>query len=186
MDESAIIERCQRGEMQHFGLLYDAYIGKIYRFVYYKTMHRESAEDLTSQTFFKALEAMPSFDLRKGSFSSWLYRIARNNVIDFYRTNRNIDDIDSVYGLSATTDTAADLDVAQLLAEVRTYLESLKPEQREIVMLRLWDQLSYREISEITGKSIGNCKMTFSRTLARLRAVLPITSLILLLLIINR
>ena len=94
--ESQVIKKCQAGELKQFGQLYDSYIKKIYNFVYYKTWHRQTAEDLTSQTFFKALTKIKQFDEIKGSFSSWLYKIARNTVIDYYRQNKadlNIDDI---------------------------------------------------------------------------------------------
>ena len=167
--ESQVIARIKNGELNQFGTLYDFYIKKIYNFVYYKTMHKETAEDLTSQTFFKALDNIQKFDETKGSFSSWLYRIARNTVIDYYRTKKSNTNIEDVWDLSGDDDIEKDIDAWQKLKQVQEYLQNLKADQREIVVMRLWDQLSYKEIAEITGKTIASCKMTFSRVMTKLR-----------------
>ena len=86
--EQKLIKDCLGGDLKKFGGLYELYIDKIYKFIYFKTHHKETAEDLVSQTFFKALENIKGFDPSKGKFSSWLYRIARNCVIDYYRTKK--------------------------------------------------------------------------------------------------
>src|SRR6056297_2278284 len=86
--ESQAINNCQQGQLDSFNWLYERYIKKIYNFIYYKTMHQETAEDLTSQTFIKALNKINSFDSEQGTFQAWLYKIARNTVIDHYRTQK--------------------------------------------------------------------------------------------------
>ncbi|MFA5134410.1 MAG: RNA polymerase sigma factor [Patescibacteria group bacterium] len=185
MDEKDIIKKCQRGDMGQFARLYDRYADKIYRFIYYKTMHRETAEDLTSQAFMKAMEALPRFDSARGSFSSWLYRIARNGVIDHYRTAKNVEGIDGAYGLHDGREIPVDLDAKRSLDAVRQYLATIQREHREIVVMKLWDQLSYREIAEITGKSAASCKVAFSRTMARLREDMAFALASLIVIIIN-
>lgn len=167
--ESAAIRACQAGNLKEFGVLYDRYVKKIYDFIYYKTWHRETAEDLTSQVFFKALENINSFDEAKGGFSSWIYRIARNTVIDHYRTKKQEVNIDDVWGLQKDNTIETDIDVSQKLEKVREYLEQFKPQQREVVILRLWENMSYHEIAEATGLSVASCKMTVSRVLNKLR-----------------
>lgn len=72
-DESEIITACKAGDTMPFSELYDQYIEKIYRFIYYKTHHKEIAEDITSVTFMKALERLNTFDPSKAQFSTWLY-----------------------------------------------------------------------------------------------------------------
>ena len=167
--ESAAISACQAGNLKEFGVLYDRYVKKIYDFIYYKTWHRETAEDLTSQVFFKALEHIKSYDENKGNFSSWVYRIARNAVIDHYRTKKTETNIDDAWGLHDDTNIERDIDTAEKLAKVKTYLEQFKPQQREVVILRLWENMSYQEIADATGLSVANCKMTVSRVLSKLR-----------------
>jgi len=167
--DTAVIKECQHGRIERFTKVYDAYIKKIYNFIYHKTMHRETAEDLTSTVFMKALENIQSFDESKGSFNAWLYRIARNTVIDHYRTSKDVMDIADAWGLSSKEDILRSVESNEQLERVRGYLETLKPQHREIIIMRVWDQLSYKEIADITGLTEANCKMTFSRAIRRLR-----------------
>jgi len=178
-DELQIIERCQAGHLEDFCYLYDSYFRKIYNFIYFKTHHRQSAEDLTSQAFFKALENIKKFSPAKGQFSSWLYRIARNSVIDFYRGRKNEADIADIWDLSSPEDMAADAVLKEQLERVKEYLTRFDSQQREIIIMRVWDGLSYREISEILGKSEASCKMSFCRGLAKLREAEMLALLIL-------
>jgi RNA polymerase sigma-70 factor (ECF subfamily) len=180
--EINLVASAQKGEAEAFGALYDAYADKIYKFIYYKTHHRETAEDLVSLTFTKALEGLAGFSPAKGSFSSWLYKIARNNVIDHYRSFKSEADVDDIWDLTDSTDAPADADTSMRLAEVKKYFKYLSADQREILTLRVWEELSYKEIAEATGKTEQNCKVIFSRALAELRHQLPLAVYILLLL----
>jgi len=159
----------------NFGQLYDKYIKKIFNFIYYKTHHKETAEDLTSETFIKALNNLGSFNENKGSFSTWIYQIARNTVIDFYRTKKNNVNVDDIWDLSTDEDILRDLDTAKRLEDVKEYLKTLKSEQREIVILRVWEGMSYKEISDAMGKTEASCKMAFSRTIKTLKETMPLS-----------
>lgn len=165
----------KRENTKNFSQLYDKYVKKIFNFIYYKTHHKETAEDLTSETFMKALTKISGFDESKGTFSSWLYKIARNTVIDFYRTKKSNLNIDDIWDLANEEDIACDLDTKQKLTEVKKYLKTLKSEQREIVILRVWEGMSYKEISEAMDKSEASCKMTFSRTIKILKGKMPLS-----------
>lgn len=169
-EESAIIRNCRDGRLDQFALLYDEYINKIYRFIFFKTHHKETAEDLASTVFIKALENIKKYDSAKASFSVWLYSIARNTVIDHYRTGKDTVDIDGLLDLSSDELNIADkIDIDAKISEVREYLKKLTPEQREIVVLRVWEGLSYKEISAILGKSENSSKVMFSRVMSELR-----------------
>lgn len=165
--EAKALENCKKGNIKEFGVLYDAYVDRIYSFIYYKTFHKETAEDLTSTTFMKALEHIARFN--EGSLSSWLYRIARNTVIDHYRTSKKVLPLDESESLTSSEDPVYDLEVKQQVASIRESLKILKPEHREIVLMRLWDELTYEEIASVTHKSAGNCKVIFSRSLSALK-----------------
>lgn len=178
INEKEIVANCQKGKIDDFSILYYQYVRKIYKFIYYKVQHRETAEDLTSQTFMKALEKINSFSNEKSSFSTWVYTIARNNVIDYYRTKKNNFDINDVWDLWDNTDIERDTDLKYKLEKVVVYLKELKPEQREIVMFRVWGDMSYKEISEIMGKSEGSCKMIFFRTVKELKEKMPLEVLL--------
>jgi len=168
-DDSIYVERCQSGEAEAFGVLYDRYLDKIYRFVYYKTFSKETAEDITSNVFHKALEKINSFASDKGTFSAWLYRIARNSVIDHYRTNKNDLSLEDVFEVGVDERTPESIDALSALKTVQTYLETLDARQREIITLRVWEEKSYKEIAEIIGGSEDSIKMAFSRGIRELR-----------------
>ena len=181
--ELEAIVSCQRGQMENFAVLYEAYAKKIHDFVFYRTYHKQTAEDLTSSIFFKAMDKIATFDAGKGNFSSWIYQIARNSIADHYRTQKTIVDIDTILNLSTNDDMAGNLDKKERLKKVKDLLKDLPSDQREIVVMRVWENLSYKEIAEIMGKSEGSCKMSFSRTIAKLNS--QVAGAALLLLIIN-
>lgn len=168
-DEHQIIKECQSGKLEKFGLLYDSYAKKIYDFIYYRMLHKEIAQDLTSQTFLKAIGGIGSFDPDKGQFSSWLYQIARNSVIDHYRARRSEIDIESVWDLSSDENPQISAVNQELMEKLKKYLSALKPEHRQIIIMRVWDGMSYREISQVLGKSEESCKMMFSRVIGKIR-----------------
>lgn len=178
--ERQAIAACQTGELTQFTLLYERYIEKIYRFVYFKTFHQETAEDLTSFTFMKALEHIADYEVARGNFSSWLYRIAQNTVIDHYRTTKQEVDIEQAFNLASGQNVAAETEVSLALQEVQTYLKSLEPDTRELIIMRLWQGLSYQEIAELTGKSEGALKMAASRALKQLRSSVSAATLLLI------
>lgn len=182
INDKEVVIKCQAGDFEQFGVLYDKYIKKIYEFIYFRTSHKETAEDLTSKTFMKALEGIKGFDAEKGTFSSWLYTIARNSVIDHYRVSKDAysSDLSQALDLASSDDLEANQDIKDKLREVKAYLEKLKPEQKEIILMRVWQGLSYKEIAEIIGKSEDNCKVIFSRSINLLRKDLQVIVLLLL------
>jgi len=169
-EEQKFIEEYRQGDLEKFGAFYDFYADKIYRFIYFRTRHKETAEDLTSQTFFKALRGMTDYKQSKGQFSSWLYCIAKNTLVDHYRASKNNLDINALWGLSTKEDLVSSAEIKEQIRQVAEALIKLNEEQREIIMLRVWDGLSYKEISEILGKTEASCKMSFCRAVGKLRA----------------
>lgn len=174
MKENILIKKCQNGDMESFSLLYDTYVDKIYKYIYFKTSHRETAEDLTSKTFFKAMKKINSFSHGDSYFSAWLYTIARNTVADYYRAKKNDINIDDLWDISDNSYLVDEIDNKNKIKEIKGYLSTFKKEQREIIILRVWQEMSYKEISEILGKSEEACRMSFSRAIHRLREEAPL------------
>src|SRR3989339_84820 len=181
-NESDLIRESQEGGNEAFGELYDEYIQKIYKFVYFKTHHKEVAENLTSKAFIKAFEKIKSYDSRKASFSTWLYGIARNTVIDYYRTKKLNINVEDVWDLPAKNGLLEDVDNRMKLEEVGKHLKTLDVGQREIIIMRVWDDLSYKEIAQIIGKSEANCRMMYMRAVGKLKESVPFAVYIALLL----
>ena len=182
--DEEIVVACSKSSLQEFDHLYTRYNRQIYAFVSRRTSDRAVTEDLTSMIFLKALEHIRSFSPRKGNFRTWLFRIARNVLIDHYRSNalRQTEDIETAWDLPAEQSADQDLHAGLRDRNLRSALAALKPLQREIVLLRIWEDLSYSEIAQITGKSEASAKMLFSRTMKELREVLPLMTYLLFLL----
>ncbi len=171
--ELAAVAACQAGQLSEFDVLYTQHIDAVYRYLYRRTLVREVAEDLASSTFLKAMESIRSFDPSKGNLRAWLYRVARNTLIDFYRSSRPTATIETVWDLPgdevATLTTERHIESALL----HKALAQLNADQREIVLLRVWEGLSHKEIAALTGKTEANSKVLFSRAVAELRTQLP-------------
>ena len=166
-------------DVEQFTQLYDRYVERIYTFVYYRVTHRETAEDLTSSVFLKALAAHKGFDGKNPQ--AWLYRIARNTVIDHYRTHRPNADLDTALDVRSGDDVQSRVDKRLALEQIRAELAKLPPDQQDIITLRVWDGLTHQEISAIMGKSEAACKMALSRALGALQTALPFSALLLFL-----
>lgn len=175
-NEKELVLKSKQGDNLAFGMLYDRYIKRIYNFVFYKTYNKEIAEDITSQTFFKALNNIQSVDPER-SFSSWLYKIAQNTVIDHYRKDRPTQDIDDVWDISDETDFVHDIETDLQFKKVKKHLDQLSLVERDIIIMRVWQDMSYKEIAEVVGKTEANCKMIYSRSIKKLREMMPVTAL---------
>ncbi len=179
MDEASLVELYMSGRAEAFSGLYELYAEKIYKYLFYRTFDKELSEDLASQTFVKALDRIATFDPRKGTFSAWIYRIARNSLFDHLRTEKrtvNILDADMPSGIDIGRETEA----KETLAKVKEYMKDLTPEQRDIVLMRVWDGMSFKEIASVIGKSEKACQMTFSRTIASMKKELLVALLVMM------
>lgn len=178
-EENRLIAGCKQGDAQSFGQLYDAYLEKLYRFVYYRTHHKQTAEDITSQAFLQAWHKIASFNGQKARFSTWLFQIARNLLIDHYRRSVSTEDIESAWDIGAEAGLETDAETALLIDKIKPHLAQLTAQQKQVLVMRIWEDLPYSEIAQILGASEAACKMSFSRAVASLRDKLPVILLIL-------
>lgn len=172
-DERDVIQSASGGKAEAFGLLYDHYVTQIYRFILVKVSgQREEAEDLTHQVFLQAWHGM-----RKGQyqdlglpFSSWLYQIARNLVIDHYRRTRPTVELDEErHDTPVDLDNEARIDKKRRVTVLLRALENMKEAERELILLRFVEDLSVRETAAAMGKTEGAIKVMQHRTLAKLK-----------------
>lgn len=170
--ELDLIRAAKNGSQSAFGQLYDAYVKKIYDFIYYKTMNRDNAEDITSEVFMKAWKNISQF--QGDSLAAWLYSISRNAVIDYYRRQKTTTDIEDCWDLSSDSDLLDKTDQSLRMEVIRQALKELSPREREIIIMRLWLDLSFKEISERLEKQEGAVKMAFKRSLIKLKSKVPL------------
>jgi RNA polymerase sigma-70 factor, ECF subfamily len=160
------------GDREAFGLLYDAYSRPVYDFLFFRTFDEARAQDLMSETFFKALRSLSSFKgVTLAEFKSWIFTIAYNSFIDSTRTPSDYADIDDHVDVGQITpDHASTIDGSDRLERVLAYLDTLWPPHKDIILMAVWDDLKYSEIAIITGLSLSNIKKIVSRTLPKIAA----------------
>jgi RNA polymerase sigma-70 factor, ECF subfamily len=178
LDDAAIerfVEQAKSGDADAFGQLFDHYHEPIYRYVASRVHRPTDAEDLTQTVFVKALEALPRYEARGVPFGGWLFRLARNAVIDFVRTRHDHVDLDAVGQRSAAEAQPDELIVIRDEIEaVGIALAALTNEQREAIAMRFFAGLSAREAAEAMGKQEGTVRGLQFRAIAALRRELGI------------
>jgi len=173
--DAQLVERAVRGESSAYGELYDMYIERIYRFLYIKVGRREDAEDLAQTVFLKALENMPRYKDMGYPFSSWLYRIASNAVIDYYRTSRpvvDLEDIDEAKLGVISKELEVDVQTALDITRVKKALSLIKEEYQDVIVLRFIEDMSVKDVAAFIDKTEGAVKLITHRGLAALRKAL--------------
>jgi RNA polymerase sigma-70 factor (ECF subfamily) len=171
-DEQFLVERAKR-DPEAFGELYDLYFGRIYAYIYRKTGDRQAAEDLTSDTFMKALANIKTYRYTGQPFAAWLYRIASNVVTDYYRARKVTAPLDEGLQIPATgtspEEAALRLDDQQAVARA---IQTLSPDQQDVILLRFSGGLKLKEIAQVVGKTEGAVKALMFRALGGLKGKL--------------
>ena len=171
--ESILVERARAGDRQAFGELYDRYAALTYRHIHCLVGDRQAAEDLTAQTFLQALQAIGRYEERGIPFQVWLLRIARNLAINHWRIRRNHSNGDNGLERKDSMPSPESLCEAKLLEEeVWRAVRRLRGDQRQVIVLRFVDGLSYPEVAQVLGKSIGAVRVVQYRALSALRRAL--------------
>lgn len=173
--EQKLIREAMRKEgASAFGELYDHYHPKIYRFVYLKVSNREEAEDITHHVFLSAWQNIKKYRFQGFPFSSWLYHIARNKVIDHYRSATHHSPIESteVERIATPENVMESADASLSREHIQLAISRLPADQQDIVIMRFVEDMSHKEIAAVLQKTEGAVKVMQHRTLKRLKAML--------------
>jgi RNA polymerase sigma-70 factor (ECF subfamily) len=176
--ERLLASRASGGDRRAYAELYDLYLDKIYRYIYYKVGQRSDAEDLASQTFLKAWDAIGDYEWRNHPFGAWLFRIAHNLVVDYHRARRDhltLDDATpQLEGKASQDELRPEKALAELIAadRVRQAIGRLTEEQQQVLVLRFYEGLSTGETAQIMGKRRGAIRGLQFRALTALRDLL--------------
>ena len=178
IDDEAVerlVAAAKAGDPEAFGSLFDVYYGPVYRYVASRVGRPSDAEDLAQLVFVKVLEALPRYEMRGVPFGGWLFRLARNVVIDHVRTRREHVTLDVIVEKSTDDQGPDELAVLrQELDSIAYALRRLTPEQREAVELRFFAGLSAREAAEAMGRQEGTVRGLQFRAIAALRRELGV------------
>lgn len=180
-EEEELVERARR-DPEAFGKLYDQYYSQIFGYVLKRVANVEVAQDVTSEAFFKALTNLGRFRWQNISFSFWLYRIATNQVTDYFRKSKH-----EVFSLEEISDPITDsnpsieTEVLEAEEELKKHEDFLMLHQsitklpikyQEVIALRYFENKQIKEITQILGKREGTIKSWLHRSLEKLRRLM--------------
>jgi RNA polymerase sigma-70 factor (ECF subfamily) len=151
-----------------FSKLYDHYVQPIYRYLYSRIGSRHEAEDLTSQTFIAAYEALPRYRER-GHFSAWLFRIAQSKLMDHFRGSRHEVELDAVERSAVEEDALNQVIQDEDLNHLKSLISRLNEKEQDLIRLRYVADLSFVEMAELLGKREATVRKSVHRLLARLK-----------------
>ncbi len=172
----ALVELARQGDKEAFGLLYDHYQASVYRFLYYRTRSQTLAEDLTSETFFRALRSMNNFRWQGKDFGAWLMTIARNLTTDHFKAGRTRLEMttEDMSPHDDATEGPEDTVLAGLTNDVLlTALTELPTEQRECLIMRFLQGMSIAETAKALNRSDGAVKQLQLRGVRNLAKLVP-------------
>lgn len=182
LKDKLLILKLRQGDTEAFGEIYDRYATKIYRFIFFKISSVEEAEDLTSEVFLKLWQYLNQQETELHNLKAFIYQIARNQVIDHYRTkarketisldSENISEKDFLdFSGQKQLKIFERIDSEQQFDEIKSALTRLKEEYQEVLLLKYVEDFSTTEIAKIINKSNGATRVLIHRALIALKEV---------------
>ena len=170
-NDTILIARAKE-DPEAFGILYERYVSRIYRYLYYRTGNQEDAEDLTGKTFYRALRSMPRYVDRGVPFAAWLYRIAHNVMANWLR-DRSRHPVVALDAVAPTGEERLDPHTVTEKKEDKEFLlqavRRLPPDRQDLLILKFTEGMTNAKIGAVMGRSEGAIKSLYHRTLIVLR-----------------
>jgi len=173
-DEKNLVQKARQGDKEAFAQLYESHFDKIYRYVVIKIGNRTEAEDMTQQVFIKAYESIGSYQYQGFPFSSWLFRIAHNQIVDYIRkeSKKPTVQLDESLPIMGESDPQGEVELKINIEQVVIATKQLTRAQREVVSLRFAGGLSISEVAKVMGRSENAVKALQHSAILALRKVL--------------
>jgi len=163
-----LVNKAAHGDMEAFGQLYSIYLDRIYRYALYQVKDKMMAEDIAEETFLKAWKAIKTCKGKGKTFSSWIYRIAHNHIINTRRSFHRFSDID-VEKLDTSNESGLVFEMNSDQQELLDSIAELPQNQAQVITLKFIEGFDNREIGKILGKSEGAIRVSQLRALTALR-----------------
>jgi len=159
----------QNGDSAAFAQIYDHFADKIYRFIYFRVGHKEVAEDILSDTFIKGWQKINQINSPK-ALSAWLYQIAKNNIIDYYRIRKDTVDLTEVEDfLEDEVNPVDTLTLNMQQKKVLQLMTELPEDQQEVLKYKFFEDLENEEIAYVMGKTEGAIRVLQHRAILKLK-----------------
>ena len=172
ISESELISMACDGDTDAFGALYEKYIDQIYNYIYFRTSNVKDAEDICSRVFIRALHHIERYEDRGYPFSAWLYRIAHNLVVNWYRDRERSDEISLSEQYPPPTmdgDVEDSIEKENETESLMSVIRELPEDRKELLILKHVEGLTNTEIGQIMDRTEGAVKALYHRTLESLR-----------------
>ena len=170
--ESELVARAKQ-DPAAFGALYEAYVDRIYAYIYHRVGNVQDAEDLTARTFYRALDRLETYEDRGLPFAAWLFRIAHNVTANWHRdsSRRHFLSLDRLWGHSHDGDTPENrVEQEETHAALWAAIRRLPEDRRNLLLLKFGSRMSNVEIGALLQKSESAIKSLYFRTLTALRS----------------
>lgn len=169
-----LAKRMKKGDEEAARLLYHELIAKVFGFCMTRLGKKELAEDLSQEIFLKLISRIETFDPARGNFTSWFWQLARNTIVDYYRSQKQMpyafsDLGDEMVEESVVGDVRKEVEHSETLGKVREFLRLLSEEEQELFELRMIMEFSYKEIAQILGRNEGALRVQVSRLKEKIR-----------------
>jgi RNA polymerase sigma-70 factor (ECF subfamily) len=176
-DDAQLIQQAKEGDADAFGELYERYADSLFRFVYSQTYNRLDAEDITAEVFLRAWRSLSRYKERGYSFSAYLFRIARNVLIDSRRKRKPVsmvsdDEVEHLPDVS-NPEPSAILAIKMQHKELVSILDQLREDYRTVLVLRFLNEMSPEATAEAMERSVGAVRVLQHRALSSLRKLMP-------------
>lgn len=171
---NVLVQKAQNGNKEAFGKIYDIFLDSIYKYIFFRVSNQQIAEDLTSEVFFKTLRNINKYKKKPNMpFSAWLFRIAKNSVIDFYRKKQEVDEMpeeimDETVRAETERETERHIDKKRILLAMKQLPEM----QSHAIALKYFAERSNTEIAAILEKSETAVRILISRGLKKMGDIL--------------
>lgn len=170
------LKKAQAGSDQALTDLYNAYFERIYNFIFYRTSHKETAEDLTEDVFVKAFAKLRGLTEPK-AFEGWLFQIARNKVIDYYRSKKQVVSLEEIENTLEYETNIVDL--VNLQTQQTLFIKLLKelsPEQQQVIKLKFLEDIDNDAIAQMLNKTEGAIRVIQHRAISKLKELIDSVS----------
>ena len=170
--DQILLARATQGDAEAFGDLYERYLDEIQRYVFYRVANRFDAEDLTETVFLKAWEALPRVESSIANLRAWLYRIAQNVIIDYYRTARPTSGLSAHEPRDGRASPETQIQDRDLQHQLAGLIRSLDANLQQVIVCRFVSGLSHAETAQVMGIKEGYVRVLQLRALQKLRQML--------------
>jgi RNA polymerase sigma-70 factor (ECF subfamily) len=167
-----VLEACQNGDRMAFGRIYDHFAPRLYKFIFFRVGHKEVAEDILADCFVKAWLKIKQVNSSK-ALSAWVFQIAKNNIIDYYRVRKStiaIEDVEQILEDASNPIEETELRIDQ--KRILSALSHLPLDQQQVIRYKFFEDLTNAEIALIINKTEGAIRVIQHRAIVRLQEML--------------